>query len=678
MSKSVYPLKNAAKLSERKTGAKARNLGILHKNTFAIPRGSIITTDAFQQFINRNGLQQRIGMELNRKAFHDMRLEEIQDCSIRIRNMITASPLPAAFLKTLEEELNQFNTDRLAIRSSAPGEDTEQTSFAGTHDSFIDIPKHRVPEKIKQVWASLWSKSALVYRHKTGLDMLNNHMAVIIQELIAGETSGVFFTTSPVNNYESIVEVVSGLNEQLVDGSTPPQRLIWEKGNKQDLEKSCCTHTNLLSPQQLNTLFNTGTKLESIFGKHLDIEFTFSQDTLFLLQVRPAATAEQSKKQSPPHTLKQLQSLHIKITEKHLPLFRQTAEQWKNKNLDHLSAEALLEILRNRCNTFLEFRNIYTTDFIPFSEGMRLFGNLYNDTMHPDDPYEFINLLSKNGNLLSIKRNKKLMLLAKNYKKHTNSTIPQALEQQLQEACQQLTPSEYLGFSNHLTFDNFLNLLKKLADTEDQTATSKSTLQETFLKTSPDPKIAEQYLAIGRESYRLRDDDDLYIGALEKQLAACLEILRKKLPDNFTCPDSKINEWLQNGYTSFITQKTSAPPPPTASSTKARQIKGQPSGPGKTTGKARIIRNYDELFKLEKNEIIVCDAIDPNMTFVMPLASGIIERRGGMLVHGAIIAREYKLPCVTGIPEACNRIHTGDTVSVDGWTGIVTIHRPTL
>lgn len=69
----------------------------------------------------------------------------------------------------------------------------------------------------------------------------------------------------------------------------------------------------------------------------------------------------------------------------------------------------------------------------------------------------------------------------------------------------------------------------------------------------------------------------------------------------------------------------------------------------------------------------MCDAIDPNMTFVVPLATGIVERRGGMLIHGAIIAREYGIPCVTGVPDATSIIRTGDKVSVDGYLGIVVI-----
>jgi pyruvate,water dikinase len=63
------------------------------------------------------------------------------------------------------------------------------------------------------------------------------------------------------------------------------------------------------------------------------------------------------------------------------------------------------------------------------------------------------------------------------------------------------------------------------------------------------------------------------------------------------------------------------------------------------------------------------------MTFIVPLAAGIIERRGGMLIHGAIIAREYGIACVTGVPDAATLIHNGDEVTVDGYLGIVTVGR---
>jgi pyruvate,water dikinase len=111
---------------------------------------------------------------------------------------------------------------------------------------------------------------------------------------------------------------------------------------------------------------------------------------------------------------------------------------------------------------------------------------------------------------------------------------------------------------------------------------------------------------------------------------------------------------------------------------KARQLVGQPAGAGIAFGKARVVLDSSDLFNFKSGEILVCDAVDPNMTFVVPLAAGIVERRGGMLIHGAIIAREYGIPCVTGVADAANLIRTGDRVTVDGHLGIVIIGEPSL
>jgi pyruvate,water dikinase len=106
---------------------------------------------------------------------------------------------------------------------------------------------------------------------------------------------------------------------------------------------------------------------------------------------------------------------------------------------------------------------------------------------------------------------------------------------------------------------------------------------------------------------------------------------------------------------------------------RARQLVGQPAGPGVARGPARVIHTPADLASFQAGEILVCDAVDPNMTFFAPLSAGVVERRGGMLIHGAIIAREYGLPCVTGVPDATALIRTGDELTVDGFLGIVTV-----
>ena len=107
-----------------------------------------------------------------------------------------------------------------------------------------------------------------------------------------------------------------------------------------------------------------------------------------------------------------------------------------------------------------------------------------------------------------------------------------------------------------------------------------------------------------------------------------------------------------------------------------RQLIGQPAAPGLETGKVRCIRSSEDLGRFQSGEVLVCDAIQPMMTHLVPLASAIVERRGGMLIHGAIIARELGIPCVNGIAGVVDLLKDGDLVTVDGYLGIVTVGPP--
>ena len=103
---------------------------------------------------------------------------------------------------------------------------------------------------------------------------------------------------------------------------------------------------------------------------------------------------------------------------------------------------------------------------------------------------------------------------------------------------------------------------------------------------------------------------------------------------------------------------------------------GQPAAPGWATGRACVVRTAEDFARFVRGDVMVCDAIQPTMTHLVPLAGAIVERRGGMLIHGAIIARELGVPCVNGVSGAPDRLRDGDLVTVDGDLGIVTVGPP--
>jgi pyruvate,water dikinase len=162
------------------------------------------------------------------------------------------------------------------------------------------------------------------------------------------------------------------------------------------------------------------------------------------------------------------------------------------------------------------------------------------------------------------------------------------------------------------------------------------------------------------------------LGKIQANLSEAKDEALKRLGHGHGISWTEIAKALRNQ--NYMPKKDMAPLE-RADKVTPRQLVGQPAGQGIGSGPARVLRESSDLYSFKSGEVIVCDAIDPNMTFIVPLCSAIVERRGGMLIHGAIIAREYGIPCVTGIPEAVELIKPGDILTVDGYLGVVTINR---
>jgi pyruvate,water dikinase len=100
-------------------------------------------------------------------------------------------------------------------------------------------------------------------------------------------------------------------------------------------------------------------------------------------------------------------------------------------------------------------------------------------------------------------------------------------------------------------------------------------------------------------------------------------------------------------------------------------LRGSPASPGTVTGAARVIRSPQGA-QLEPGEILVAPSTDPGWTPLFLTAGGLVMEMGGMMSHGAVVAREYGIPAVVGVAEATEQIATGQRVTVDGSAGTVT------
>lgn len=719
MNSYIVPLRSASK-SENICSGKAETLARMMKSGLRVPDGFCLTAGAYRRFIDSTGLASRIVMELGRKRLDDMRWEEMWDAALRIRSMFLAEEIPADIAGAIVDAVGPWLPDSpLAVRSASLAEDRPETSFAGLHESFLnvrgaeDILKH-----VKLVWASLWSDAALAYSRELSLEVGSSSMGVIVQEMVFGERSGVAFGVDPKNGRLAVIEAVYGLNKGLVDGDVEPDRWMVDRGSGAVELDHVAVHESSVIPSasgvriepldeifrdrpvlfesDVAIIFSVLMKAEAIFGAPQDMEWTIRGDELYMLQARPITTLQtagteerRSYDLSLRRSFANLRNIRNKIEKEYLPAMESEAAEAARRYFGSMSDEELAVEIKSRSEAMERWRKIYWDEFIPFAHGVRLFGQVYNDRIGPDDPFEFIDLLAVVP-LKSIERNTKLVDLA------TMIARVASLEGRDKEEAR-----EEIERRLDTLVEKFAGLSCSMAACEDEKESLRALAIEMAGTPAAEPGIdagrvamledkwfssfadeerghAAELLDLARASYRLRDDDNIYLGRFESNLTRAVEESRRRLGercvDEYSCTAAEevIRALRFSEYVpAAVTEEASNAKDHVV---RARQLKGQPAGAGIARGSARVIENISDLFTIKRGEILVCDAIDPNMTFVIPLVSAIVERRGGMLIHGAIIAREYGLPCVTGIPDATKLINTGDLVTVDGYYGLVIIH----
>jgi pyruvate,water dikinase len=178
----------------------------------------------------------------------------------------------------------------VAVRSSAAAEDSEEASFAGQQETFLDVVGiDDVCLRVVECWASFFSERALFYRSQKG-SLEDLGMAVVVQTMIAADKSGVVFTADPVARRRDrlLVEAVFGLGEQVVSGQVTPDHYIVDR--RGDVKTERLVHGGVLTHSEMRTLVDAGVALEEHFGCPQDVEWAIAGDTLYLLQSRPVTT----------------------------------------------------------------------------------------------------------------------------------------------------------------------------------------------------------------------------------------------------------------------------------------------------------------------------------------------------------------------------------------------------
>ncbi len=323
------PFKNITRNDIQLVGGKNASLGeMLHSLTplgVKIPDGFAISTLGYMQFLKDNNLTEKLNIELQK--LDTLNLRNLSIVGEKCRELIKSSKIPAILEKEVIEEFEKLigvNQMSVAVRSSATAEDLPTASFAGQHDSFLNVnSKAKLIDSILACYVSLYNDRAIKYRLDNGFEHSKVALSIGIQQMVRSDlgSAGVAFTIDPETGFKNVIYITSswGLGETIVQGAVNPdefylfkpaisvqkksiiQRKLGEKENK--IVYSENGPTALMNIQTLpaeRTVFSLKDsdveklgdwckKVEKHYNVPMDIEWAkdgISGD-LFIVQARP-------------------------------------------------------------------------------------------------------------------------------------------------------------------------------------------------------------------------------------------------------------------------------------------------------------------------------------------------------------------------------------------------------
>ncbi len=335
MSKDILWFSEVGKDDGKLVGGKGANLGELTKAGIPMPRGFIVTAQAYFDFLEKTKLKDKISEILKGLNVEDSK--DLQERAKKVQTEIKKADFPhhlaREIIKSYHKLAKELGTNKkelyVAVRSSATAEDLADASFAGQQATYLnvlgDIP---VLHAVLKCWASLFEARAIYYREDKGFDQLEVGIAVPIQQMVNAEKAGVMFTIDPTNNdMDHIsIEAAYGLGEVVVLGAVTPDRYLIDKKTKNITDKEIHKQTWMLTreggsadtddtediskngvpvsedkqdeqkltDEEIRKLTDLALKIEEHYGKPQDTEWTVYKGEVYMVQSRPITTLNQS------------------------------------------------------------------------------------------------------------------------------------------------------------------------------------------------------------------------------------------------------------------------------------------------------------------------------------------------------------------------------------------------
>ncbi len=322
----VISLRNCRRDMADKVGAKAANLGEVGRALhLPIPNGFVITAAAYQRFMAHDDLKSEIQRRIQAAGAESM--EQLYALSASIQQFIIRASIPSDLKKEIQNHYDLLEHEevegiRVAMRSSALGEDTEGLSFAGQYRSELNVSAENVFEAYKEIVASKYSLQAMAYRFNRGIREEDIAMCVACVAMVDAAAGGVMYSGNPGDREDDsiIINSVWGLPKAVVDGTMPADLFvisrdapvkILQKNIARKTRKFICDPAEgisrmdtaeeeaaaaSLNDDQAVELARIALRVEAHFGTPQDMEWAVDQEgSVVLLQCRPLHRVETAK-----------------------------------------------------------------------------------------------------------------------------------------------------------------------------------------------------------------------------------------------------------------------------------------------------------------------------------------------------------------------------------------------
>lgn len=282
----VQPLDTGQGLAS--VGGKGASLAQLARAGLPVPAGFHITTQAYRAFVTAGGLAGEIAGALEEADSVNLAVTAAVISDAFMRRVIP--PNVAAVIRMAYQELSGAP---VAVRSSATAEDLPDMSFAGQHDSYLNVATEQdVLEAVKRCWASLWTARAIGYRIHNKVDVEDLALAVVVQQMVNADAAGVMFTANAVTGArgELMIDAAWGLGEALVSGEVTPDSYVIAQGTHTVKQKSLNANVTAVDSAVLSELAGLGERIQELYGRPMDIEWAVESGRVTILQARPITT----------------------------------------------------------------------------------------------------------------------------------------------------------------------------------------------------------------------------------------------------------------------------------------------------------------------------------------------------------------------------------------------------